>query len=73
MRKTIAIIGAGPGGLAAARHCLAAGHVVSVFEQTDRLGGAWAYRETNNNNNNLDSDLALTSTVYDDLMQVDLN
>lgn len=42
----VAIIGAGIGGLAAARHALAAGNIdVTVFEQSDRIGGNWAYRE----------------------------
>lgn len=43
--KSIAIIGAGGGGLSAAHHSLAAGHAVTVFEQTDRLGGTWVYRD----------------------------
>lgn len=41
----IAVIGAGAGGLCAARHALAAGHDVIVFEQTAQLGGTWAYEE----------------------------
>lgn len=43
--KNIAIIGAGAAGLSAARHSLAAGHRVTVFEQTERLGGTWVYRD----------------------------
>lgn len=42
----VAIIGAGIAGLAAARHTLVAGNIdVTVFEQSDRIGGNWAYRE----------------------------
>jgi cation diffusion facilitator CzcD-associated flavoprotein CzcO len=37
----VAVIGAGPSGLAAARHALAAGFDVTVFEAGDRLGGQW--------------------------------
>ncbi len=37
----IAVIGAGPSGLAAAKHALEAGFDVSVFEAADALGGQW--------------------------------
>jgi dimethylaniline monooxygenase (N-oxide forming) len=37
----IAVIGAGPSGIVAARHALEAGFEVSVFEASDRLGGQW--------------------------------
>ena len=37
----IAVIGAGPGGLVAAKHAIEAGFVVSVFEASDDLGGQW--------------------------------
>ncbi len=37
----VAIIGAGPGGLAAAKHALEAGFDVTVFEASDDLGGQW--------------------------------
>ena len=37
----VAIIGAGPGGLSAAKHALEAGFDVSVFEASDDLGGQW--------------------------------
>lgn len=37
----VAVIGAGPGGLAAAKHALEAGFDVSVFEASDDLGGQW--------------------------------
>ena len=37
----IAVIGAGPSGLAAAKHALEAGFDVAVFEADDALGGQW--------------------------------
>lgn len=37
----IAVIGAGPSGLAAAKHALEAGFDVTVFEAGDGLGGQW--------------------------------
>lgn len=41
----IAIIGAGASGLASARHAIAQGHDVTVYEQGEELGGIWAYTE----------------------------
>ena len=39
---SVAIIGAGPGGLIAAKSCLDAGHrPVTIFEATPRFGGIW--------------------------------
>lgn len=40
------IIGAGAGGLACARHASNASAEVTVFEQTDRIGGTWVYTDT---------------------------
>ena len=37
----VAVIGAGPGGLTAAKHALEAGFEVAVFEAADDLGGQW--------------------------------
>ena len=37
----VAVIGAGPSGLAAAKHALEAGFDVTVFEASDDLGGQW--------------------------------
>jgi hypothetical protein len=39
--RRIAVIGAGPSGLAAAKHALDAGFDVTVFEASDALGGQW--------------------------------
>ena len=41
--KRVAIIGSGPAGLAAAQQLCRAGHWVSVFEKSDRLGGLLRY------------------------------
>jgi dimethylaniline monooxygenase (N-oxide forming) len=37
----VAVIGAGPSGLVAAKHALEAGFEVTVFEASDALGGQW--------------------------------
>src|SRR5947208_15809743 len=37
----IAVVGAGPSGLVAAKHALEAGFDVTVFEAGDTLGGQW--------------------------------
>lgn len=37
----VAVIGAGPGGLAAAKHAIEAGFDTTVFEASDDLGGQW--------------------------------
>ena len=39
--RTVAIVGAGPGGLVAARWLRAAGFAPTVFEQHDEVGGQW--------------------------------
>jgi len=41
--KRVAIIGSGPAGLAAAQQLNRAGHTVTVFEKSDRLGGLLLY------------------------------
>ncbi|MFQ6334721.1 glutamate synthase subunit beta [Methylophilus sp. 3sh_L] len=41
--KTIAIVGSGPAGLAAAQQLARAGHAVTVFEKNDRIGGLLRY------------------------------
>ncbi len=42
-QKTIAVIGSGPAGLAAAQQLNRAGHTVTVFERDDELGGLLRY------------------------------
>ncbi len=41
--KTVAIIGSGPAGLAAAQQLTRAGHSVTVYEKADRIGGLLRY------------------------------
>ncbi len=41
--KTVAVIGSGPAGLAAAQQLTQAGHTVAVFERDDRPGGLLRY------------------------------
>ena len=41
--KRVAIVGSGPGGLAAAQQLTRAGHSVVVFERADRIGGLLRY------------------------------
>jgi glutamate synthase (NADPH/NADH) small chain len=41
--KTVAVIGSGPAGLAAAQQLNRAGHLVTVFERDDRIGGLLRY------------------------------
>jgi len=41
--KNIAVVGAGPAGLACAQQLARAGHAVTVFEKNDRIGGLLRY------------------------------
>ena len=41
--KTVAVVGSGPAGLAAAQQLTRAGHTVAVFERADRVGGLLRY------------------------------
>jgi glutamate synthase (NADPH/NADH) small chain len=41
--KNVAVIGSGPAGLAAAQQLNRAGHLVTVFERDDRIGGLLCY------------------------------
>ncbi len=41
--KRVAIVGSGPAGLAAAQQLARAGHLVTVFEKNDRIGGLLRY------------------------------
>lgn len=43
--SSIAVIGAGTAGLCSAKHALAAGLQVVVFEQADQVGGTWIYTD----------------------------
>ena len=41
--KTVAVVGSGPAGLAAAQQLTRAGHTVTVFDRADRIGGLLRY------------------------------
>jgi len=41
--KTVAVVGSGPAGLAAAQQLARAGHSVTLFEKNDRIGGLMRY------------------------------
>jgi glutamate synthase (NADPH/NADH) small chain len=41
--KTVAVVGSGPAGLAAAQQLARAGHSVTLFEKSDRIGGLLRY------------------------------
>ena len=41
--KKIAVVGSGPAGMAAAQQLARAGHAVTVFEKSDRIGGLLRY------------------------------
>mgnify|MGYP000846914600 CR=1 FL=1 len=41
--NTVAVVGSGPAGLAAAQQLTRAGHTVAVFERADRIGGLLRY------------------------------
>nr|WP_315596562.1 glutamate synthase subunit beta [uncultured Cupriavidus sp.] len=41
--KTVAVVGSGPAGMAAAQQLARAGHEVTVFEKNDRIGGLLRY------------------------------
>lgn len=43
--SSVAVIGAGTAGLCSAKHALAAGMTVTVFEQADQVGGTWVYTD----------------------------
>lgn len=43
--KKIAVIGAGITGLCAAKHAIAHGYDVTVYEQTSAIGGTWVYTD----------------------------
>ncbi|MEM7212032.1 MAG: FAD-dependent oxidoreductase [Pseudomonadota bacterium] len=46
MMKNVAIVGAGPSGLVAAKELLQEGHEVTCFERDTGLGGVFRYRES---------------------------
>lgn len=43
--ERVVVIGAGPTGLCAAKHALAHGYDVTVYEQANQVGGTWVYTD----------------------------
>lgn len=44
-KKSIAVIGAGPSGLTSAKHAIAQGYDVTIYDQGDEIGGLWVYSD----------------------------
>ena len=53
-RKRVAIIGSGPAGLAAADQLNRMGHLVTVYERADRIGGLMMYGVPNMKTDKMD-------------------
>ena len=53
-RKRVAIIGSGPSGLAAADQLNKMGHLVTVYERADRIGGLMMYGVPNMKSDKVD-------------------
>ena len=51
----VAVIGAGPAGLAAAKEAMAGGFAVMVFEQRQTVGGTWVYSADARDENGIES------------------
>lgn len=49
MPLDIAVIGAGTAGLCSAKHSLALGFNVTIYEQNDQIGGIWCYTDKTGN------------------------
>lgn len=59
--KKIAIIGAGPAGLVAAKNSLDFGHEVIVYERNSVVGGLWVYTDQIGND---EFGIPIHSTMY---------
>lgn len=65
----IAVIGAGTGGLCAAKHALANGFQVTVFEQTGEIGGTWIYTD---DVGKMDNGINIHTSMYHGLRSVNI-
>ncbi|EFN57454.1 hypothetical protein CHLNCDRAFT_30388 [Chlorella variabilis] len=61
---SVAVIGAGPAGIISARELLLAGHRVTVFERSSKVGGIWDYRETFDEDDLLGQRASVRGSVY---------
>lgn len=63
--KRLAVIGAGPAGLCAAKHALTHGYDVTVFEQANQVGGTWIYTDRTTTD---EYGLPIATSMYKDLL-----
>lgn len=59
--KHVCVIGAGTAGLCGAKHAIAAGLNVTVFEQSNTVGGTWVYTDEVGKN---DYGLSVHTSMY---------
>lgn len=50
MPSNVAVIGAGTAGLCSAKHSIAHGFNVTIYEQNDQIGGIWWYTDKTEKN-----------------------
>lgn len=63
-KLNIAVVGAGASGLCIAKYSLSAGHQVTIYEQTEQLGGTWNYTDAVGRD---DIGLDIHTSMYRDL------
>lgn len=66
MKKNIAIIGAGLGGIAAAKSCLEYGLTPTVFEKSSHIGGVWSGADNGSAWNGMHTNLSKWSCMFSD-------
>lgn len=64
MKPCVAVIGAGPSGIAAAKNCIAAGLDVVVFEKNDRVGGNWVFNAATGHSSVYDNTHIISSKAW---------
>lgn len=60
----VAVIGAGPSGIAAAKNCIAAGLPVVVFEKNDKVGGNWVFNAATGHSSVYDNTHIISSKAW---------
>ncbi len=63
-KTRVAVIGAGPSGIAAAKNCIAAGLPVVVFEKNDEVGGNWVFNAATGHSSVYDNTHIISSKVW---------
>lgn len=61
----IAVIGAGPSGLVAAKNSLEYGHDVIIYERNSKVGGTWVYSDKVGND---EFGIPIHSSMYEGLV-----